>query len=46
MVNISTNINKANNHLSPKESINSDGKRFACPMPGAGFPMSCLFYAQ
>ena len=25
MVNNSTNINKTNNHLSPKESLNSDG---------------------
>ena len=28
MVNYSTNINKTNNHLSPKESINSDGQLF------------------
>jgi hypothetical protein len=28
MVNYSTNINKANNHLSPKESLNSDGQQF------------------
>jgi hypothetical protein len=27
MVNYSTNINKINNHLSPKESINSDGQQ-------------------
>ena len=27
MVNNSTNINKTNNHLSPKESLNSDGKQ-------------------
>ena len=26
MVNNSTNINKTNNHLSPKESLNSDGQ--------------------
>ena len=26
MVNNSTNINKMNNHLSPKESLNSDGQ--------------------
>ena len=25
MVNYSTSINKTNNHLSPKESLNSDG---------------------
>ena len=28
MVNNSTNINKVNNHLSPKESLNSDGQQF------------------
>ena len=28
MVNKSTNINKINNHLSPKESLNSDGLQF------------------
>ena len=28
MVNNSTSINKTNNHLSPKESINSDGQLF------------------
>ena len=28
MVNSSTNINKTNNHLSPKESLNSDGQQF------------------
>ena len=28
MVNYSTNISKTNNHLSPKESINSDGQQF------------------
>jgi hypothetical protein len=28
MVNSSTNINKTNNYLSPKESLNSDGQLF------------------
>ena len=28
MVNNSTNINKMNNYLSPKESLNSDGQQF------------------
>jgi hypothetical protein len=28
MVNNSTNINKTNNHISPKESLNSDGQQF------------------
>jgi hypothetical protein len=28
MVNNSTNINKTNNHLSPKESLNSDHHQF------------------
>jgi hypothetical protein len=28
MVNYSTSINKTNNHLSPKESLNSDGQQF------------------
>jgi hypothetical protein len=28
MVNNYTNINKVNNHLSPKESLNSDGQQF------------------
>jgi hypothetical protein len=28
MVNNSTNINTTNNHLSPKESFNSDGHQF------------------
>ena len=28
MVNSSTNINKTNNHLRPKESLNSDGQQF------------------
>ena len=28
MVNNSTNINKKNNPLSPKESLNSDGQQF------------------
>ena len=28
MVNNSTNINKSNNHLSPKESLNSDCQQF------------------
>ena len=28
MVNYSTSMNKTNNHLSPKESINSDGQLF------------------
>ena len=28
MVNNSTNINKINNNLSPKESLNSDGQQF------------------
>jgi hypothetical protein len=27
MVNNSTNINKINEHLSPKESLNSDGQQ-------------------
>jgi hypothetical protein len=27
MDNNSTNINKTNNHLSPKESLNSDGQQ-------------------
>jgi hypothetical protein len=27
MVNNSANINKLNNHLSPKESLNSDGQQ-------------------
>ncbi|CAC9963412.1 hypothetical protein [uncultured Gammaproteobacteria bacterium] len=27
-VNNSTNINKTNNNLSPKESLNSDGQQF------------------
>ena len=29
MVNNSTNINKMSNHLSPKESLNSDGQQFS-----------------
>ena len=28
MVNNSTNINKSNNHISHKESLNSDGQQF------------------
>ena len=28
MVNNSTNINKTNNNISPKESLNSDGQQF------------------
>ena len=28
MVNNSININKTNNHLLPKESLNSDGQQF------------------
>jgi hypothetical protein len=28
MVNTSTNINRVNNRLSPKESLNSDGQHF------------------
>jgi hypothetical protein len=28
MVNNSTNINKVNNHLSPKKSLNNDGQQF------------------
>jgi hypothetical protein len=28
MVNNSTNINKTNNRLSPKDSLNSDGQQF------------------
>ena len=28
MVNNSTNINKTNNHPSPKESLNSDSQQF------------------
>jgi hypothetical protein len=28
MVNNSTNINKTNNHLSPKESLEKDGQQF------------------
>ena len=28
MVNNSTNINRTNNHLSPKESLNCDGQLF------------------
>ena len=28
MVNNSANIKKMNNHLSPKESLNSDGQQF------------------
>ena len=28
MVNSSTNINKINNHLSPTESLNSNGQQF------------------
>ena len=28
MVNNSTSINKMNNHLSPKERLNSDGQQF------------------
>ena len=32
MVNNSTNINKMNNHLSPKESLNCDGQQFNKPI--------------
>ena len=32
MVNYSTNINKTNNHLSPKESLNSDGQLSILPI--------------
>jgi hypothetical protein len=28
MVNSTANINKTNNHLSPKESLNSDGQQY------------------
>jgi hypothetical protein len=28
MVNNSSNINKTNNHISPKESLKSDGQQF------------------
>ena len=28
MINYSTNINKTNNYLSPKESLNSDSQQF------------------
>jgi hypothetical protein len=28
MVNNTTNINKTNNHLSPKERLNSDGQQY------------------
>jgi hypothetical protein len=28
MVNNTTNINKSNNHLSPKEILNSDGQQY------------------
>ena len=28
MVNVSTNINKTNTNLSPKESLNSEGQQF------------------
>jgi hypothetical protein len=28
MVNNSTHINKTNNHISPKESLNSDGQQY------------------
>ena len=28
MVNTSTNINKTNNNLSPKEHLNNDGQKF------------------
>ena len=28
MANNSTNINQTNNHISPKESLNSDGQQF------------------
>ena len=33
MVNNSTNINKKNNPLSPKESLNSDGQQFSDCQP-------------
>ena len=32
MVNNSTNINKVNNHLSPKESLNSDDQQLYQPL--------------
>ena len=39
MVNNSTNINKMNNHLSPKESLNCDGQHFCQYLQMNNYPL-------
>jgi hypothetical protein len=39
MVNNYTNINKMNNHLSPKESLNSDGQQLHLSLGERWFSM-------
>jgi hypothetical protein len=42
MVNNSTNINKTNNHLSPTESLNSDGQQFHQYQQNKQSPIVCF----
>jgi hypothetical protein len=42
MVNISANINKTNNHLSPKESLNSDGHQLHWHQQNKQSPISVI----
>jgi hypothetical protein len=45
MVNTSTNINKTNNNLSPKEILNSEGQQIVCFVDiGAIIDHHCLSF--
>ena len=46
MVNYSTSINKTNNHLSPKESLNSDGQLFYQYQQNKQSPLTYRKYKQ
>jgi hypothetical protein len=46
MVNNSTNINKVNNHLSPKESLNNDGQQFHQYQQSEQSPLTLLILVE
>jgi hypothetical protein len=46
MVNNSTNINKTNNHLSSKESLNSDGQQYDQYQENKHLPLTLVCWPQ
>ena len=46
MVNNSTNISKTNNHISPKESLNSDGQQFYQYQQNEHSPLTLTHWTQ